>query len=146
MEVKTSPMGFVINSDDVVHETLDGEVVVVNLKMGHYYSLTDAGALIWAGLQQSLSAHALSGLLLESYDVEQDQALGAVETFLTELVSEGLLSEGPVLEQHETLAGHTRDRLKFHPPVLARHEDMEGLLLLDPVHDVAAEGWPTVAS
>lgn len=146
MEVKTSPMGFVINSDDVVHETLDGEVVVVNLKMGHYYSLTDAGALLWAGLQQSLSAHALSGLLLASYEVDQDQALRAVETFLTELASEGLLSEGSVLEHRETSAGQAQAKRKFHPPVLARHEDMEGLLLLDPVHDVAAEGWPAVAS
>ena len=33
-------------------------------------------------------------------------------------------------------------RAPFHPPVLNVFSDMQDLLLLDPIHDVDATGWP----
>ena len=38
---------FRINSPKVIHETIDGETVIVNLDSGNYYSLDDIGADIW---------------------------------------------------------------------------------------------------
>ena len=38
---------FRVNSLKVTHETLDGEVVIINLDTGSYYSTNSAGATIW---------------------------------------------------------------------------------------------------
>ena len=32
---------------NIIHEMIDGEVVIVNLKKGHYYSVFNTGAHIW---------------------------------------------------------------------------------------------------
>lgn len=142
-------MSLVINTGDAVYETLDGEVVVVNLKLGRYHSLTDSGALLWAGLQDGLSKEELAALLTLHYVVEAETALSCTETFLEQLEANGLVIEGP--SASKTATGVTAvepvvDRRPFHPPVLATHDDMEGLLLLDPVHEVADEGWPATKS
>jgi len=47
----------------------------------------------------------------------------------------------PPLERHG--AG---SRPPFQMPVVERYTDMADLLLLDPIHDVNAEGWPHPAS
>jgi hypothetical protein len=34
----------------VIAEPVDGEVILINLETGHYYSLVDAGAVVWTAL------------------------------------------------------------------------------------------------
>jgi hypothetical protein len=34
----------------------------------------------------------------------------------------------------------------FAEPVIEEFDDMQGLLLLDPIHDVSEEGWPHIGS
>jgi hypothetical protein len=34
----------------------------------------------------------------------------------------------------------------FSPPVLQKFSDMQELLLVDPIHEVKAEGWPLTKS
>ena len=36
-----------INSPPITHQVIDGEVILVNVETGVYYSLRDAGAEIW---------------------------------------------------------------------------------------------------
>ncbi|MEI6331186.1 MAG: hypothetical protein WCP16_18235 [Pseudanabaena sp. ELA645] len=44
-------MKFKINTPNVVHELIDGEVIIVNLKKGDYYSLLSTSAKIWTGIE-----------------------------------------------------------------------------------------------
>ena len=44
-----------INSPPVIHQTLDGEVIVVNLDTGTYYSLVGTGAAIWDAVERGAS-------------------------------------------------------------------------------------------
>ena len=39
--------GLRVNSPHVIHETIDGEVIVINLASGNYYSVKGAGADVW---------------------------------------------------------------------------------------------------
>ena len=56
-----------INQSDVVPEAADGEVVVVNLKNGRYYSLAASGTEIWTGIVEGLNVAGLSQLLQDRY-------------------------------------------------------------------------------
>jgi hypothetical protein len=62
---------------------------------------------------------------------------------LGELEREGLIR--PAERPAERLNASTGQSRQFVPPVLERYDDMEDLLLLDPVHDVDAQGWPQPA-
>lgn len=131
-----------INSEDVVHETLDGEVVIVNLRNGRYYSLADVGAEFWDLICESGDAGQLLDYARSRYQ-DSGEIEAAVSKFVEELAEEGLvkLSSGESDPPPSARQGPVAS-LPFQPPILAKHVDMEGLLLLDPVHDVSDQGWP----
>ena len=110
-------------ANDVVHETVGDEVVIIHLGSGIYYSIRGRGVQVWEA--------AIAG------------AAVAAPAFLAELESEGLIEPVDGAEPHavgDALAvadPHPADEL-----VLERFADMQDLLLLDPVHEVDAQGWP----
>jgi hypothetical protein len=134
-----------INTVDVVHDAIEGEVVVVNLKNGHYYSMTDSAAAIWGGLVDGLDVPGLVAHLQTCYEGDAETMRAAVVEFMSVLMGEGLVvSGGPSTDAPPPRAPSSAApaRRGFQVPTLAKHIDMEGLLILDPVHDVSADGWP----
>ena len=130
-----------ISAPQVIHETIDGEVVIINLESGNYYSLRGTGARAWAGIDQGAEPSAIAGDLESSFS-GAGSAAAEVETFLAALEAEGLIraSEEPgvPLALPETDGGAA-----YSPPVLETFTDMQDLILLDPVHEVdEAHGWP----
>ena len=54
--------------DGVVDETIDGEVIIIQLDQGNYFSLTGSGSEIWAGLTHGAAVDELAESLGERYD------------------------------------------------------------------------------
>jgi hypothetical protein len=128
-------MSYRLNSPSVIHETIDDEVVIINLDKGHYYSLDGCGARIWKGLVGGASASAIaSGLEGASAEIE-----AGVLALAAELESEGLIVPGESDGGGAALDGPA---LPFKAVTLQRYSDMEELLLLDPIHEVDQQGWP----
>lgn len=120
-----------VNSPDVVHETFDDEAVVLHLGTGNYYSLNDAGKIIWEYLQGGRSVAAVFGAA-NGHSAE-------VERFVCELLEEGLMVEaGPAQDMG------ARVTLPDAAPALRRYTDMQALFLVDPIHEVQDSGWPQV--
>ena len=130
-----------IRSGDVVHETVDGEVVIVDLANGVYFSTDGVGAVLWGLLTAGTTLQRLSEWAKAAYPTEPDAA-GDVSTFVRQLHAQGLL-----VESTQELAGDSVAEApgSYVTPVLQAFNDMESLLLLDPIHDVAPDkGWPNV--
>lgn len=126
----------------VVHETLDGETVIINLESGTYYSLEGVGADLWSRLVAGETATLSAAALAESYDADADALLSQVVAFHRALFDEGLLSDAPA--PVPTAAGSVGT---FESPQLQTYTDLREHLLLDPVHDVErATGWPAIPS
>ncbi|MBD2578884.1 PqqD family protein [Oscillatoria sp. FACHB-1406] len=141
---------FRVNSPKVVHETIDGEVVIVNLEKGDYYSLLGAGADIWEGLARGESAGEVVEAICQHYQGDRETITSAIERFIEELQQEEMIAPDASLEAPETAAnGGTKagieigEKLVFEAPSLQKYTDMEELLALDPIHDVDEDmGWP----
>lgn len=135
-------MQIIVNTEDVVHESLDGEVVLVNLRNGRYYSLEDTGAELWEWLLAEGDAAQLVSRVSSKYR-DSGEIEAGVTCFLESLVEEGLVALVPSdSAEAKRYPPASADAPVFQTPVLAKHVDMEGLLLLDPVHDVSERGWP----
>jgi hypothetical protein len=133
-------MHFRVNTPPVIHQTLDGEVIVVNLDTGTYYSITGSGTQIWTALLDGVSSDAVAAAARQRYAATPD-AEEAVRAFVELLVDEQLLAPAAATaasEPSEVLAGSA----DFAPPRLERYTDMQELLMLDPIHDVDEQGWP----
>ncbi|MEL6929624.1 MAG: PqqD family protein [Cyanobacteria bacterium J06600_6] len=137
-----------MNSSDVVCETIDGEVVIVNLQRGDYYSLLRTATDIWSRIETGADREGLIKDLLKKYNAQASEITEAVEKFITVLQREGLISVEQVAKPTyvspsiEVILSQ-EDKLDFEWPEIEKFTDMEDLLLLDPIHEADQEkGWP----
>jgi hypothetical protein len=132
----------------VLHEAIDGEVIVIDLATGSYYSLRGSAADVWqllAGSPGATSAE-LVGALAQRYESDDTEMEPAVSRFIEQLSEENLVAgidgstpprAAAAFPEPEGAAARA-----FDPPVLEKYTDMQDLVLLDPVHEVDQTGWP----
>jgi hypothetical protein len=131
---------FRINSPAVVHEIIDGEAVIVNMKNGSYYSVDGVGAVVWGLIDEGKSLEKILGVLRSRYAGEPDEIEEGLSDLVHQLQKEKLIlpdgnsdSVGHVLQEESS--DDRGDRVAFRRPVLQKYSDMEELLLLDPVQE-----------
>jgi hypothetical protein len=139
--------GYRVNTPRVMHETIDDEVIVIDLNTGSYYSLRAAGAAIWHAVDRGLPEDEIPDAVATRYEGASEEIASAVAELLRELTEEGLIvssngSPDAPLGELSLPAQNDLPRERFQPPVLEKHTDMQDLILLDPVHEVDARGWP----
>ena len=140
-------MRFEVDRRRVVHETIDGEAILIHMETGVYYSLEGAGAEIWNGLVAGSSSKEVALTLRMRYQAPPDTIEGAVSRLAEELCREGLLDEtdGPMADGAPpgAVTGNAMSAPEdFATPVLHRYTDMADFLLVDPIHEVDESGWP----
>ena len=135
---------YAVNGPSVVSETIDGEVIIMNLKSGNYYSSDKTGAVIWSWIEAGKSAGDITRLALSRYDAAADDLERALAAFFERLVAEALVRATPVASELTPAsdAESVAIREPFVAPQLCAYTDMQDLLLLDPIHDVDEVGWP----
>lgn len=140
---------FRVNSSQVVCETIDGEVVIVNLEKGYYYSLLKTGADVWSGIERRIDRQSLIEEMTQTYHGRTEEIAAAVDEFLDQLQHEELIVVGSAsapAPPRSASPTHSEpiEKPGFEKPVLEKFTDMEDLLLLDPIHEVDMEaGWPS---
>jgi hypothetical protein len=126
---------FAASAPDVVHELVDGELVIVNLRNGKYFSLDGAGADFWQLLITAAPLASVSESLAQAYAIRGEEIEAHLLPLVDQLLGEELIVpaeashiEAAAAENPPSLAGGT-----FVPPELKIYTDMEELLLVDPV-------------
>ena len=134
-----------IEGTNVMHETIDGEVVIVNLDNGTYYSAGGVGAGVWAQLVAGRTLEALIADAASRYQGDRDQIAAGIEAFVRQLQEEKLIAAvpGPDEPPSPSVASEPPSTA-YSDPVLQKYTDMEQLLLVDPIHEVEDSGWPNV--
>ena len=137
---------FLINAPSVISEIIDGEVIIMNLKSGNYYSSDKVGAVVWSWIQEGRSAAEISNLARRRYRAEPEQIERELHEFFEALITEGLLRENQSSHNGHSSLAEDSDSAKaqelFSKPELCCYSDLQDLLYLDPIHDVDAIGWP----
>ncbi len=137
---------FRVNTQDIMHETIDDEVVIVNLDTGAYYAFDGSGQYIWDRLSQhGASQDQLVDEISARSQASVEEISAGVQSFLAQLLDEALIiptdeSEVAPAVPIPDLETGTTDA--FVAPQLSKYTDMEALLLADPIHEVEPEGWP----
>jgi hypothetical protein len=130
-----------IHSPNIVHETVGNETIVVHLDTGNYYSLTGSGAEIWTMVNGAASVAAICAELGRRYERAEDDIRDDVETFVADLEGEDLIEDGEAAPNGMP-APTASAAGAWEPPKLERFDDMRHFLLVDPIHEVDATGWP----
>jgi hypothetical protein len=135
---------YALNQPPVVGEIIDGEVMVINLDTGVYYSVTGAGAAVWPMLVGGATRLEISDRVARHYDADAASVERDLGTFIALLANEAILRPRP-----DDVAAGPFDAVEAWPAVrypgfgFERYDDMQALLVIDPVHEVGDFGWPS---
>jgi hypothetical protein len=136
-----------IDTENVVHEEVDGEVIAIDLGGGSYYSLAGSAPAVWALLANGVTEAEICAALGERYEADAETIGAEVAGLLGKLIEHrlivaaeqaGVTPPGPVDENGE--------RAPFETARFERYDDMQDYFLLDPIHEVDATGWPKPAA
>lgn len=131
---------------DVVSEEIDGEVIIVNLKTGNYYSLTQSATVIWSCLARGETLEQILGVLQRRYLGDARVMRQGLTDLIRAMEAEELVrrvAAGARNAGAGPSAPPAGDQEPYLPPLFERFTDMGDLLLLDPVHEVEDQkGWP----
>jgi hypothetical protein len=134
-----------VNEPDVSAEDFRSEILAVDLKKGHYHSLRGAAVPIWRLLVSGAKVDSIVRWLSPVYGRPPQELALEIAPFVA------LLEESKLIVPDRSVQApgdaSAPDWLKelaptFEPPLLETYTDMQDLLLLDPIHDVDAAGWP----
>ena len=128
------------NLQTINFERLNAEVIAIHMASGFYFSMENAAAHAWAGIEEGCEFRDLAARLLAAYEVAPDRIESDLSAFLDHLLREELVIE-KIPEKRATLGAPTQ-RLPYKEIKLEKFTDLEFLLKVDPVHDVQEEGWP----
>ena len=140
-----------VNRPDIVYESFDEEIVIINLDTGNYYSLGGAGTDIWSYIEGSASVLEIVQRLENGYGDSGSNGIGdAVGQFIEELESEGLVvpdKTGEERDEGKKVGSESVPALElknptFVAPALEKFTDMQEFLLVDPIHEIDYGDWP----
>ena len=140
-------MDFAYRIDDVavVSDVIGGEAVILHRVSGDYFSTDGVGCQIWQWIGENRSRDWILKTLNERFAGHPTEIETAVDSFLRDLLSHKLVHgiDGSAETRGEAaveLPGAPQPT--FAPPVLHVYSDIRRMILLDPIHEVAQEGWP----
>lgn len=136
---------FRAKSPSVVSEIIDGEVVVLNLDSGNYYSADQIGAVLWRWMELGFGTDEMLEELRRRFpNADPAEMENGIANFFAQLREHDLIAaEDATRDASVATIDGAELGDAFVTPALQCYSDMQDLLLLDPIHDVDEAGWPT---
>lgn len=135
MSVSPLDQTYELITESVAAENIEGEVIIVHFDSGNYFSLRGAAYHAW---NEMIGGSVPPAKLVSLVTAEETAAMNQVARFVDVLVAENVIrpSRGTPGEISTSAA------LPFNELVIEKYEDMQLLLLGDPIHEVEDAGWP----
>lgn len=132
-----------VNSPRVIFESIDGELIMVHMEKGAYYTTDEVGAVLWEMIEAGHSVDGMCRALETRYEASAREIGSAVLSFIERLIAEELITRAePAGDAAAFVPPPAGPRGHFRAPQLHSYRDMQDMLALDPIHDVEAAGWP----
>lgn len=130
---------YVLNSENISHERLDGEVLLISFDSGKYFSAKNSAADILWLLENKIYRKNWNDFLSGHF---ANYAESDIDGFLESLLAEKLIIPFAGEMNSSTTLPNDYSRSEWEIPRLVVFNDLENLLLIDPIHDASTEGWP----
>jgi hypothetical protein len=136
---------FTVDRERVVHETIDGETILVQLETGNYYSLRGTAVEMWSLIESGHSIEEITAQLRQRYDAQDEELKAATQSLVDALAAEQLIerftsTNGDAAPRYAVALDEPNGA--FAQPQFEKFTDMQGFLLLDPIHETDSSGWP----
>ena len=135
-----------VANSNLVYDTIEGEVILLDIETGTYYQLVQNSVPVWNWLTEGVGVQEVVARLAQQFPNDAKAIPDSITHFIEQLLDEKLLAplpDGAPLPTPETPYLWTPDPAALYVvPTLLKYTDMQSLLLLDPIHDIDSQGWP----
>ncbi|MDX2163394.1 MAG: PqqD family protein [bacterium] len=131
---------------NIVSEQYGDETVVLDMNRGYYYSFRGSAATVWAGIIEKENFRAILERVQAAFHGDAAAIQDQVGLFLEDLRKEALIVFGSTDDSPGFTPPAAASKQPFDTPRFERFTDLQGMLLLDPIHDVAPQGWPLAST
>ena len=134
---------FRINRPVVSAESFDNEVIIIHFENGNYYSLDLFGTSVWEGLDAGADRGSILRHITKQFRTERGKVALLLDKLMEQLLEEDLILKATDIPKpwEPAIVSEPLD-LPENAGTLLKFDDMQELLLLDPIHDVDEAGWP----
>lgn len=131
---------YCVDEGNVIFEEIDNEMVVINLQTGCYYSLNRDAALAWRLVSNGFAIRDI----VEFGDGGQgsERLVETLRNIVRDFEAEQLLHKASCAVDRNHAAIDGLDATAIRNPSMQKHEDIQEMLKLDPIHEVTDLGWP----
>lgn len=137
--------GFSVNTPSTVFERLDGEVIIISNITGKYYSLGYTASDVWYLIDNAVRRSLWLEIVMENFLEVPVSAEEELNSFVKDLLSENLIKPSDAANGGSRFLPQDYPRGKWSSPELLIFDDLQDLLLVDPIHETGDEGWPFAA-
>jgi len=78
-------------NEEILSNTIDGEVVMMSIEQGYYYGLDEIGSQIWEKLKTGVTLRNIVDQLLQDYDVNREKCERDLLKLMDDLVENDLV-------------------------------------------------------
>ena len=132
---------YALNYEKITLERLNGEVLIIFFSKGKFYSSKGTGADILTLLNERVSTGHIIEVLKSVYPNFNFEISGFDE-FIENLLKLEIIKESNEVINRIVSVPNDTSRASWDKPELFTHDEIHGLLLVDPIHDSTDEGWP----
>jgi len=130
----------IANTARFVHDTIDGETLLLDNETGHLLLIGGFGVLLWQHLLDGVAAGPLAADVAARFGPAAGEACRAFLATLAE-------AEVAIPAAAAGAGGAGENALpwpeSFEAPVFERYDDIADIIAMDPIHEVdESSGWP----
>ena len=132
-----------LNEPDASYQIFDKEALVINLKTGKYYSLQNVAGDIFKLLLTGNTVQGCKNKIGEAYKVDVNSIFADIDSLIKKLIEEEIVTPSAEQQIQQDIVVNLITSSEYTVPVLEVYDDMQDLLLIDPIHEVdTKKGWP----
>ena len=79
-------------NNEILTSDVDGEKVMMSIQQGEYYGLGKTGTFIWDHIESPIKVRELIQLIVQAYNLDEEQCFHDIIPFLNNLVEKDLIS------------------------------------------------------
>jgi|SRR5579871_1414033 len=133
------PEHLIADTGRFIHDTIDGETLLLDNKAGHLLLIRGFGVALWPRLVDGAAVEPLLAEVVARFGPPAGEACRA---FLATLAEAGVVLPAAPSELSAGASALVWPD-SFEAPVLERYDDIADIIAMDPIHEVdESAGWP----
>lgn len=133
-------MCYQMRQNQVTFERIDGELIIISMDSGKYFSATGCAADVFYLIEKRTQLDNFHHILTRYFSSGVDQS--DIDSLIELAIKEDLIENCPTANQRSVDLPMDYERTIWSTPNLIEFSDLQDLILVDPVHDSSLKGWP----